>query len=110
MTSASPQIIADLDINGKQVSPALKMIEGSRVSIDKRVPGTDRSVSITDIDVGERKVMLSFTLGKDVTIPPDRAIAEISLKRLIWLVWLGTLIISAGCIAAIVRIVRKTPA
>jgi len=110
MTSAEPQIIADLAVNGKPVAPALKIVQGSRISIDKPVPGTDRAVSIADIDVGERKVMLSFTLGRNAVIPPDSAVAGISLKRFIWLVWLGTIVISAGCIAAFARVFRNSPA
>ncbi|HOO72660.1 MAG TPA: cytochrome c biogenesis protein CcsA [Spirochaetota bacterium] len=110
MASESPTIIADLVVDGKAVFPALKIIQGNSVSIDKKIPGTDRSVSIADIDVATKKVMISVTPGRDTVIPPDSAVIEVSKKHLIWIVWLGTAFITLGGIAAFYLNLRRSPA
>lgn len=48
-----------------------------------------------DFDVRDGIVVLHIDANENA-VPPDSVIVDISFKRLIWLVWLGTVIIVAG--------------
>ena len=53
------------------------------------------------IDAESKKVLIHVSPGKEMLIPPDSVMVDVSFKRFIWAVWLGTVFISAGGIAAI---------
>ena len=107
MTSDSPTINAHLTINGKKTTPGIKIAAGNKISLPEQIPGTSRTVTLADLDISNKRIMLHITPGKDTVIPPDSAIVEIAHKRLIWMVWLGTLVITAGIIMAFVRRIRS---
>jgi cytochrome c-type biogenesis protein CcmF len=110
MTSEKPVIMADLLINGREVLPGLTIDHGSRVPLDAKIAGTSRTVSLTDMDISAKKVMIALSPGRDTVIPPDSAVVEVAHKRLIWIVWLGTIMIAAGALVALARRLRKSPA
>ena len=55
------------------------------------------------IDVRAQEILLYVEPGKDYSIPPDSLIVDVSFKRLIWFVWMGTLFIAFGGIFALKR-------
>lgn len=106
MMSGEPVVYADLKINGRTVSPGVRFHEGHRDPIEVKVPGTKRRVVMRGFDVRNKIIELYVEPGKKTPVPPDSILVNVSVKRMIWLVWLGTLLIAVGGIVAMVR-VRK---
>ncbi len=96
MTSGEPSTYADIRVNGIPLSPGVSFSRGNMRSRDQTIPGTDRSVSLRDIDATAKKILLHITPGKTIPVPADSVIITVSRKRLIWLVWLGTILIAGG--------------
>jgi len=67
------------------------------------IPGTNRTVVLLDFDVRDGIVVLHIDANENAVLPPDSVIVDISFKRLIWLVWLGTVIIVAGVALPLAR-------
>jgi len=107
MTSSEPLIIADLLINKKKVSAGLKYIRGNKIELIEKIPGTKRHVSLIDIDASRRLIRIYISPDKNTVFLPDSLHVDVSFKRLIWLVWLGTLLISAGGIAIFFKKQKK---
>ena len=98
MTSGEPVTFAELTVNGVTLAPGIQFTRDAIKHIDRHIPGTDRAVSLREIDATSKRIVIVITPGKSTVIPPDTVIITISKKRLIWLVWLGTILISiAGC-------------
>ncbi len=107
MTSGEPTTYADLSVNGYRLSPGMKFTRGDVLFLDSPIPGTDRSVSLQNIDATSKKILLHVTPGKMLAIPPDSVFITVTNKRLIWLVWLGTFMVAAGGCYAFFRSVRS---
>ncbi len=93
-----------LSIKDKEyrVSPGILIRSGKAVkNIDATIPGTKRIVSLLSLDVAAQEILLYIEPSKGGAIPPGSVIVEISFKRLIWFVWLGTIFISVGVFMAI---------
>jgi cytochrome c-type biogenesis protein CcmF len=106
MTSGEPTTYADITVNGMRLSTGIKFTRNDILYIDCAIPGTDRSVSLREIDATSKKVLLKVTPGKALVIPPDVVYLTVTKKRLIWLVWLGTVLIAVGLSYAFGRSVR----
>ncbi len=113
MMSGKPIIYAKLDVNIKaknyKISPGV-IIRGkkSKEYIDVKIPGTKRRVSLVGWDI-DRKSIAIYIEPEDTSIaPPDVAVIDVSFKRLIWLVWLGTILISIGGFVAYRRSTRSS--
>jgi cytochrome c biogenesis factor len=100
-------VFAGITINGKNYSPGIIIKNREPEYKNEKIAGTDRTVSIIDLDVKHQAVMLHITKSADDVVPPDYAVIDVSFKRMIWLVWLGTLLITAGMIIAFARLVRN---
>jgi cytochrome c-type biogenesis protein CcmF len=101
-------IRTDLLVDGKKYFPGIKFTaEGETEKMDQRISGTDKIISIESLDATHRSVRIFITPGKDSVIPLDFAILEISHKKLIWVVWLGTILIAAGFIISMVRLTKQ---
>jgi cytochrome c-type biogenesis protein CcmF len=96
MTSGEPSTYADIRVNGMPLSPGVTFSRGAMRPRDQVIPGTDRSVSLRDIDANSKKILLHITPGKNIAVPADSIIVTVTRKRLIWMVWLGTLLIAFG--------------
>ena len=108
MGSQGMAIRTDLLVDGKKYFPGIKFTkEGETEKMDQRISGTDKIISIESLDANHRSVRIFITPGKDAVIPPDFAILEISHKKLIWVVWLGTILIASGFIISMVRLRKK---
>ncbi len=108
MTSGEPSTYADLTVNGAPMAPGIKFTAGGVRYLDRDVPGTDRTVSLRQIDANSKRIHLHVTPGKHITVPADTVLVTVSKKRLIWLVWLGTVLIaSGGCVAFGKSIIRR---
>ncbi|MDY6967818.1 MAG: cytochrome c biogenesis protein CcsA, partial [Spirochaetota bacterium] len=111
MMSGNPTIFARLNITLKgrnyTVTPGI-IIKGKnkREQIDAKIANSGRRISLLQMDIRHKKIQLFIEpdkKGKNVFAMPDSAIIEVSFKRLIWLVWLGTILISVGSSYAIRR-------
>ena len=101
-------IRTDLMVDGKKYFPGIKFTKsGETEKMDQRITGTDKIISIESLDANHRTVRIFITPGKNDIIPPDYVILEISHKRLIWVVWLGTILIAAGFVIAMIRLRDK---
>lgn len=88
------------------VRPGVLFDGDRRTNLDTVLPGTTRTISLLDFDVHEKIVVLHMDAPAGAAIPPDSVIADISFKRLIWLVWLGTVVIGIGTVLPLIQ--RKT--
>ncbi len=107
MTSGEPSTYADIRVNGIPLSPGIAFSRGAMRSKDCQIPGTDRSVSLRDIDATSKKILLHISPGKNIPVPADSVMISVTMKRLIWLVWLGTLCIACGGGYGLVRSLRS---
>jgi cytochrome c biogenesis factor len=64
-------------------------------------------VTLRQVDVNDQAVELFIDPGKNVTVPPDSIIVDLSIKRMIWLVWAGTVLIALGGAVTLVQRTRK---
>ncbi|HOT46696.1 MAG TPA: cytochrome c biogenesis protein CcsA [Spirochaetota bacterium] len=107
MTSGEPSTYADIVVNGIPLSPGLAFSRGALHPRDQGIPGTDRTVSLRDIDATSKKILLHITPGKNIAVPEDSVMVTVTRKRLIWMVWLGTLLISSGGAYGFGRALRR---
>ncbi len=107
MMSKQPAIYADVMINGKKVSPGVRFHERHRLPIVVMLPGTKRKVQLQGFDVRNKTVDIYIEPGKDAPVPPDTMLVNVSEKWMIWLVWLGTLLIAGGGLLAMVRVKKS---
>lgn len=96
MTSGTPTILAELTIQGQRLKPGLTFADGHRHAIPAIIPGTDRAVSLMQINADDHSVLLRISPGKNVMTPPDTVAITVSYKRLIILVWAGTIMVTVG--------------
>lgn len=99
-------IYANLLINGRPYKPGLYLLNDDVKSTNVNLSGTDRVISIEKIMVDHEVVLIRISPSAKDTIPPDYAVLNVSYKRMIWLVWLGTILMSAGFIISMVRLYR----
>ena len=99
-------IRADILIDGMKYFPAVKFSNGETEQIAQTVQGS-RTLKIEAIDATHKAVRIYLSPLPGTVIPPDFAVFDISMKRFIWVVWLGTLLISAGMTVAMVRAFKK---
>jgi len=103
MGSDEMTIFANILVNGKKYKPGMKHAAGQHLPIENKISGTDRTITLEGIDAGNKKIKIHITPEKGAVTPPDYAVIDITMKRLIWLVWLGTLLITGGFSAAMIR-------
>jgi cytochrome c-type biogenesis protein CcmF len=99
MAAADPVIYANLLINGKRVSPGKKINrQQGKNTIDVVIPGTNRSVSLVRINPSRQMIDLFISPDSNAVnaSQPASLIINVSEKRLIWIVWLGTILITIG--------------
>lgn len=86
------------------IRPGLELGEGDRRdALAARIPFTGQQVRLLDFNVSDGTVLIFMEAPRGITPPPDSAIVEVSFKRLIWFVWLGTVFIALGGAFAIRR-------
>ncbi|MCU0821903.1 MAG: cytochrome c biogenesis protein CcsA [Spirochaetes bacterium] len=112
MMAGTPVIYAKLDMamNGKiyKLSPGVQVLgQDTKENIDVKIPGTSRIVSLQSWDISTKKIEIYVEPAGESAAVKDTVIVEVSFKRLIWLVWLGTVIIAIGGIYAYRRAVLK---
>lgn len=105
-------IYAELYINGKQYKPGLYLQNNEVKNANIAIAGTDRVVSLEKILVNHEIAVIRISPSAKEALPPDYAVLSVSYKRMIWLVWLGTILISAGFALSMTRLYRmkKPPA
>ena len=96
MTSEKPSISALMTVNGHHVEPAMHFSKSEKTGNKVLIPGTQRTLSLIDIDVNNKAVWIHISPDETTVIPPDSVIVNVSQKRYIWLVWAGTLLIALG--------------
>jgi hypothetical protein len=108
MQSGTPTIIAEVEINGELYRPGITIRGRQKLPVEETLDGTERKIIVKEIDPGGKRILLYIEPEAGRKQPPDMLIVDISWKPLIWVVWLGTLFISAGGLWALVRRFRKT--
>jgi cytochrome c-type biogenesis protein CcmF len=108
MMSGQAVLYAKIDVlrgaARESVKPGLRMSgDGGRESVGARL-STGQAVTLLDFDVSSGRVVISMEPAAGAQLPPDSAMVDVSFKRLIWLVWLGTVLTGAGLFIAM----RKT--
>lgn len=111
MREGMPEVFIDLAIahQGKKyhLSPGFRLNEnGHMVHEDAFFSVKKRKVSLQNLNPESKEALLFIEPSPDATIPPDELIVDISFKRLVILVWLGTALIACGLFLAFWR-VRK---
>ena len=106
MMSGKPAIYADMTIKGRKVSPGVRFLQGHRHPIEAKVPGTKRRILLRRFDVRNKIIEVYIEPGKNTPVPPDSMLVNVSVKRMIYLVWLGTILISVGGYIAMKRVKR----
>ncbi|HPS56473.1 MAG TPA: cytochrome c biogenesis protein CcsA [Spirochaetota bacterium] len=99
-------IYANLVVNGRPYRPGLYLQNDEVKNASLTLAGTDRVISLEKIMVDHEVVIIRIAPSAKETLPPDYAVLNVSYKRMIWLVWLGTIFISAGLILSMVRLYR----
>ncbi len=90
---------------GKEYSvrPGVVFDGNKRTGLSTVLPGTTRTISLLDFDIQEKIIVLHIDAPTHAIVPPDSVIVDISFKRLIWLVWLGTIVIAIGLALPLVK-------
>jgi cytochrome c-type biogenesis protein CcmF len=103
MGTANMSIRAELYVDARKYLPGVIAANTDKEEfINQKIPGTDKIVAIDDLNPRDMSVYVFITPDKNAVIPPDYLIIDISHKKLIWLVWLGTVFISGGLMMGIV--------
>jgi cytochrome c-type biogenesis protein CcmF len=105
MLSGEAKLLARLQVkhNGGSylLAPGIQFTRGDeRIQLDATVPSTGQRVSLLDFNVSAGSVLVYLQPQAGAQVPPDSVIVEVSFKRLIALVWLGTVLIAAGIFIA----------
>ncbi|MEW6525157.1 MAG: cytochrome c biogenesis protein CcsA [Spirochaetota bacterium] len=107
MMQGNPKIYAlcTVKYQGKEytVRPGVLFDGDRRTSQNTVLPGTTRTISLMDFDIHEKLIVLYMDAPAQAVVPPDMVIVDISFKRLIWLVWLGTVVIAFGTALPLVK-------
>ncbi len=103
INDAEPQVYANLLVNGHRLSPGKKINRTEGNTIDVKIPGTERIVSLAGINPSQEKILLHVSSDSKSPGIPDSVIVNVSNKRFIWLVWLGTVLITAGSTVGFIR-------
>lgn len=107
MMQGNPKIYAlcTVKYQGKEytVRPGVLFDGDRRTNVNTMLPGTTRTISLMDFDIHEKLIVLYMDAPANTTVPPDFVIVDISFKRLIWLVWLGTVVIALGTALPLVK-------
>jgi cytochrome c-type biogenesis protein CcmF len=99
-------IRADILIDGMKYFPAVRFSNGETEQLNQTVQGS-RTLKIEGIDATHKTVRIYLSPTPGAVIPPDFAVFDISMKRFIWIVWLGTILIASGFAVAMVRAFKK---
>jgi cytochrome c biogenesis factor len=104
MGSDNMTIRADLYVDAKRYQPGVISPNTDKEEfVNQKIPGTDKIIAIDNLNPRDMSVYVFITPDKNAPIPPDYMILDISYKKFIWLVWLGTVIISGGLVVGMVR-------
>jgi len=105
MRSGHPKVFANLivRVNNRdyKVNPGMAFNGNNRTPINAIIPGIKKKISHLDMDFHNKEILLNMEPDKNISAPPATVLVDVSFKRMVWLVWLGTILIAAGGIVAI---------
>jgi cytochrome c-type biogenesis protein CcmF len=105
MGSKDMTIRAELYVDARKYLPGvISPNTDNEEFINQKIPGTDKIIAIDHLSPKNLSVYVFISPDKKAVIPPDYLILDISHKKFIWLVWLGTVII---CIGLVIQIVGR---
>lgn len=107
MMSNEPAVFAELTVNEKNINPGVRLKGGHKHPIPAYIPNTQRKVLLDGFDLKDKIVKLIVEPEQNANAPADRVIVELSVKRLIWLVWAGTALIAIGGLFGLLRKTKK---
>lgn len=109
MREGMPEVFVDIQVvhqaSSYRLSPGFRMDENGHIMhIDAFFSPQKRKVSLKNLNPETKEALLFIEPSPAVSIPPDELIVEISYKRLVILVWLGTALIALGLFLAFWRV------
>ncbi len=109
MREGMPEVFADIQVvhetKAYRLSPGFRLEDNDRiVHIDAFFSPKKRKVSLHSINPETKEALLFIEPNPSAPIPPDELIVEISYKRLVILVWLGSALIALGLFLAFWRV------
>ncbi|MEJ5361369.1 MAG: cytochrome c biogenesis protein CcsA [Spirochaetota bacterium] len=112
MMQGNPKIYALFTVKyqGKEYTlrPGVIFDGDRRTNLNTVLPGTTRTISLMDFDIHEKVVVLYMDAPAQAAVPPDLVIVDISFKRLIWSVWLGTVVVAIGTALPLIKRQKNT--
>lgn len=104
MMTESPATYAEIVVNGRKLNTGIKFEQGGHRHEDPAfVPGTNRKIRLVGFDPTDKRVQLHIEPAEGAPVPADTVHVDFSLKRLMWVVWLGMILLTAGAIVAFFR-------
>ena len=95
------------------VALPMSIVDGEMVGRPVPIPGLDgRTLTFRRMSVEERLVELDVGGGQEAPPMPEALLVEVSLKPLLWVLWVGTALLALGSAIALTRRVveRRAPA
>jgi cytochrome c-type biogenesis protein CcmF len=95
------------------VALPMSVVDGEMVGRPVPIPDLDgRTLTFRRMSVEERLVELEVGGGSPAPQEPEALLVEVSLKPFLWVLWLGTTLLTLGSAIALTRrvIERRTPA
>ncbi|MCX7679484.1 MAG: cytochrome c biogenesis protein CcsA [Spirochaetes bacterium] len=111
MQEGTPEVFVEVKIKQRNathyLSPGFRISEkGNLEYIEARFSKHKRKLLLKNINPESKEATFFVEPAADAVIPPDEVFVEVSIKRLINFVWVGTTLISVGLFFAFWR-VRK---
>lgn len=107
MTSDNPVINAKIIIDGLEVIPSYNFKHTAQAPDSVLIPGTERTISLLEVDASSKSILVFISPSPETVIPPDSVIVNVTRKKFIWLVWLGTVLVTAGGLMALLNSNKK---
>jgi hypothetical protein len=111
MMEGMPEVFINLEITHRNMqyhaSPGFRILANGQMEYRDAFFSSDkRKISLKNVNPETKEALIFIEPAKDASEVPDELIVEITYKRLIILVWTGTVLIAVGLFLAFWR-VRK---
>jgi len=106
MESKDPKLIAQLEINSKPINPEITFQNGQPYTKAEKFT-KNRTIMLMNFKVADGLILLKVDPKPNGIIPPDSVIIQLSMEKYIWIVWLGTILITIGGLLTLILYLKK---